>query len=102
MRSILPFLLFFSPLFCAMEKIEQVFGRVLQEQRTAKKLTQEKVAESCDLDRKYIYLLEKGKNQPSLRTVFALAAALSMTPMELVALVQEQLEQNAPEENPSE
>ena len=89
----------FLPLFCAVQKLEEVFGRVLQEQRKAKGLTKEKVAESCNLDRKYIYLLEKGKNQPSLRTVFALAAALSMTPMELIALVQQQLEPNAPAEN---
>jgi transcriptional regulator with XRE-family HTH domain len=80
-----------------MEKLELVFGRVLSEKRRQQGLTQEQVAERCNLDRKYIYLLEKGKNQPSLRSIFALAAALKMTPMALIAEVQQRLTEHPAE-----
>ena len=74
-----------------MEKLAHVFGRVLYDKRQQQGLTQEQVAERCNLDRKYIYLLEKGRNQPSLGSLFALAAALEMTPMALIAEVQQRL-----------
>lgn len=76
-----------------MDTIGQIFGAVLYERRKQKGLTQEKLAEKSDVDRKYIYLLEKGRRQPTLQTILALSKALSLTPMELIEDVFIRIEQ---------
>lgn len=49
--------------------IIESFSKALRELRTANKITQEKLAEMCDLDRTYISLIERGKgNQHSKRS----------------------------------
>ncbi|MDO1451075.1 helix-turn-helix transcriptional regulator [Rhodocytophaga aerolata] len=77
--------------FSSMDTIGQVFGAVLYKIRQQKGLTQEKLAERSNVDRKYIYLLEKGKRQPTLTTIFALASALAISPLELIEEVLKQL-----------
>jgi transcriptional regulator with XRE-family HTH domain len=67
--------------------IVSIFGTVLRELREKKKLSQEKLAEFCDLDRTYISLLERGLRQPTLTTLFKLSDALNIKPSELVELV---------------
>lgn len=46
------------------------FGIFLSSLRTDKKISQEKLAELCQLDRTYISLLERGCRQPTLMTLF--------------------------------
>jgi transcriptional regulator with XRE-family HTH domain len=65
-----------------------VFGKVLRELREGKKLSQEKLAEYCDLDRTYISLLERGLRQPTISTIFKIADALDISPSELVRKVE--------------
>ena len=67
--------------------IVSIFGTVLRELRENKKLSQEKLAEFCDLDRTYISLLERGLRQPTLTTLFKLSDALNIKPSELIELV---------------
>jgi len=67
--------------------IVSIFGTVLRELRENKKLSQEKLAEFCDLDRTYISLLERGLRQPTLTTLFKLADALNIKASELVEMV---------------
>ncbi len=67
--------------------IIKIFGTVLRELREKNNLSQEKLAEYCDLDRTYISLLERGLRQPSISTLFKLSDALSIKPSELVELV---------------
>lgn len=67
--------------------IVSIFGKVLRELRENRKLSQEKLAEFCDLDRTYISLLERGLRQPTLTTLFRLSDALNIKPSELVELV---------------
>ena len=74
-----------------MDKLKKTFGEVLFQLRTEKAMTQEKLAELCDVDKKYIYLLEKGQRQPSLTTVFAIAIALNLAPSELVLKVEKKV-----------
>ena len=57
---------------------EQAFGIVLKELRTGLKLSQEKLAFACGLDRTFISMLERGKRQPSLTSILILAKALSI------------------------
>jgi len=67
--------------------IVSIFGTVLRELRENKKLSQEKLAEYCDLDRTYISLLERGLRQPTITTLFKLSDALNIKPSELVEMV---------------
>lgn len=68
--------------------IAEVFGKVLREIRLEKKISQEKLAEYCDLDRTYISLLERGKRQPTITTIFKLAEALQIEPSQLIKRVE--------------
>ena len=50
--------------------IVEVFGKVLREIREANHISQEKLAEHCDLDRTYISLLKRGlRHQQSQRSL---------------------------------
>jgi transcriptional regulator with XRE-family HTH domain len=69
----------------------QVFGQVLRELRESKKLSQEKLAEYCDLDRTYISLLERGLRQPTLTTIFRLSKVLGILPSQLIEEVQKKM-----------
>lgn len=71
--------------------IKVVFGQVLKEIRTQKKVSQEKLALDSDLDRSYVSKLENGVYQPSLSTIFALAEVLEIEPEEIVAMVSKKL-----------
>ncbi len=68
--------------------VEQAFGKVLKGLREERKISQEKLAEYTDLDRTYISLLERSLRQPTLPVVFKIAAALKITPSELVRKVE--------------
>lgn len=69
-------------------RLAQRFGVVVRELRTAAGLSQEELASRCDLDRTYISLLERGLRQPTLATVFAIAAELGKSPSQLIARVE--------------
>ena len=71
------------------------FGFVTRGLRNKKNISQETLAEICNLDRTYISLLERGLRQPSLSTIFSIAQALSTTPSELLKLVEEVLNENS-------
>ncbi len=62
---------------------EEIFGKILQEERKAKKISQEKLAKISGLDRTYISLIENGKRSPSLSTILKISSALKILPSEL-------------------
>ena len=66
----------------------KVFGSVLKLVRSGRNISQEKLAELCDLDRTYISLLERGLRQPSLTTIFKLCEALEIKPSELLSIIE--------------
>lgn len=68
--------------------IVEVFGKVLRELREANYISQEKLAEYCELDRTYISLLERGLRQPTITTIFKLAKALNISPSKLIEKVE--------------
>lgn len=70
----------------------KIFGQVLRELREDKKISQEKLAEYCDLDRTYISLLERGLRQPTLSTIFSLSKALDIQPSKMVEKVQSKID----------
>ncbi len=61
------------------------FGRVLSHYRIESGISQQALAADCELDRTFISMLENGRRQPSLTTIFRLAQALSVKPQTLVA-----------------
>jgi len=71
--------------------IVEVFGKVLRELREANHISQEKLAEYCELDRTYISLLERGLRQPTITTIFKLAKALKISPSKLIEKVENSL-----------
>lgn len=71
--------------------IIETFSKVLRELRVNNKLSQEKLAEYCDLDRTYISLLERGQRQPTITTLFKLAHALNISPAEFVKRIEQQI-----------
>jgi len=71
--------------------IVEVFGKVLRELREENQLSQEKLAEYCELDRTYISLLERGLRQPTITTIFKLAKALNISPSTLIETVENRL-----------
>jgi Predicted transcriptional regulators len=72
--------------------IESAFGDTIRELRKQKKLSQEEIAYASNLDRSFISLLETGRQQPSLITVFQLAKALGLSAGQLIAAVEEKLQ----------
>lgn len=68
--------------------IIEVFGKVLRKLRTERGISQEKFAEYCDLDRTYISLLERGKRQPTITTIFKIASTLGINASDLIAEVE--------------
>jgi transcriptional regulator with XRE-family HTH domain len=71
------------------------FGFVTRSLRKGKNISQEALADLCNLDRTYISLLERGLRQPSLSTIFSIAKALSTTPSSFIRLVEEVLSENS-------
>jgi len=66
----------------------EVFGEVLRHFRQERSLSQEALALEADLQRNYISLIERGINQPTITTIFKLAAVLKVQPSEMIAKVE--------------
>lgn len=66
----------------------EIFGKVLRELRETNNISQEKLAEYCDLDRTYISLLERGLRQPTITTLFKLSKALNVSPSDFILKVE--------------
>jgi DNA-binding XRE family transcriptional regulator len=62
------------------------FGEVVCAVRKARKFSQEELAARAGLHRTHISLVEKGHREARLTTIYALAAALHITPSELLAI----------------
>lgn len=67
------------------------FGVILRKYRLEKELTLERLSERVGVAHSFIYRLETGQKQPSLRMVLKLADALGIRPGELVEAFAEKL-----------
>ena len=74
----------------------EAFGIVLRKHRTEAKLSQEKLALICNLDRTYIGMLERGERQPTISTLFSITKNLNISASNFIEEV-EQLLENAAE-----
>ncbi len=62
---------------------EEIFGKIIQEERKAKKISQEKLSKITGLDRTFISLIENGKRNPTLSTILKISTALEISPSDL-------------------
>ena len=70
----------------AMAKNDPILIRLgdnLREKRTKLGISQEELAERCDLDRTYVSLVERGRRNPSFTNLRKLATGLESTVTEL-------------------
>lgn len=64
--------------------IEERLGNAIRERRESLGLSQEALAEKCDLHRTYISQLERGLKSPTVRTLTQIAEKIGLTPDELL------------------
>ena len=72
--------------------IEEAFGQVIRELRKANNLSQEKLASLSHMDRSFISLLEHGRKQPSLITIFQLARAFNVSTAKIMEAVEKKVQ----------
>ena len=64
---------------------EEAFGQALRVLRAERRWSQERLALESGVDRSYISLLERGRQSPTLDTIFRLATVLAIKPSDLLA-----------------
>ncbi len=67
------------------------FGRVVRDARSKLGLSQEELADRCDLHRNAIGLIERGERSPSFDTILAIADGLGISASRLVSRVERDL-----------
>ena len=63
---------------------QEILGTTVRELRALLELSQEGLAERCDLHRTYIGGIERGERNVSLENIVRLATALDVTPSKLL------------------
>lgn len=69
----------------------EILGRVIQEYREKRGLSQEVVSGLADIGRTHLSAIERGVRKPTLETFFRLAEAMDLKPSELLRRVEEAL-----------
>ena len=75
-------------------KPEEAFGTILKQARSIKGFSQEQLAHSCDLDRTFISMLERGQRQPSLTSILAISTSLEIPAYKLIKLTTDLIDEN--------
>lgn len=70
---------------------DEAFAKALQRARKQCKMSQELLGFESGYHRTYISMLERGKMNPSLRTILSIAAALDVPAAQLIADVEKLL-----------
>lgn len=63
---------------------QKILGENIRSLRTKQQITQEQLAELCDLHRTYVGAMERGDRNVSLNNIVKVAQALNVTPSELL------------------
>jgi transcriptional regulator with XRE-family HTH domain len=72
------------------------FGAAMRQIRNQRGLSQEALAEACELDRTYISGIERGTRNPSLTNILKIAEALGARPAELFELIESRKKSASP------
>lgn len=70
----------------------EIVGRVIQNKREQKKLSQEVISGLAGIGRTHLSAIERGERKPTLETFFKIAEALNMRPSALMAEIESKLE----------
>ncbi|EEY89111.1 helix-turn-helix transcriptional regulator [Acinetobacter lwoffii] len=70
-----------------MSELTVSFGLKVREQRKLKKLTQEKLALLCNIDRSYMGRIERGEVNITLEKIYEIAQALEIDILDLMPLI---------------
>jgi DNA-binding XRE family transcriptional regulator len=65
------------------EAYQKAFGENLKRIRNSKKISRETLGAEAGIEPKQVYLIEVGKNSPTLATIVAVAGALGVHPKKL-------------------
>ena len=76
--------LFFEQLIQNMSELTVSFGLKVREQRKLKKLSQERLALLCNIDRSYMGRIERGEVNITLEKIYEIARALEINVKELL------------------
>lgn len=74
--------------------IEEAFGLVIRRLRKERNLSQEQLSQASSLGRAFISQLERGRQQPTLVTIFELAGALKVYPARILTEIEVLLSYN--------
>ena len=74
------------------DRVAVAFGEVIREHRTRMGLSQERLSFVCDRHRTYVSMIERGRNSPSLLTIWRLAKALDTRPSTLIRQVERRVD----------
>ena len=66
----------------------QALGRTIRNLRIRKEMSQDLLSGLAGIARTHLTMIESGKKQPNLETVWRIALALQMLPSELIAEVE--------------
>ena len=69
-------------------------GKVIQEYREKKQLSQEVVSGLADIGRTHLSAIERGVRKPTLETFFKIADALDILPSELMRMIEKTVFEN--------
>ena len=69
-----------------------IVGRVIQQFREQRKLSQEVVSGFADIGRTHLSAIERGERKPTLETFFRISEALNVRPSELMAAIEAEIE----------
>jgi transcriptional regulator with XRE-family HTH domain len=64
------------------------FGELLRKRRTEQKMSQDALAAKSGYERAFISLIERGKTNPSLRSIFDICTALDIKPSVFIRRVE--------------
>lgn len=67
--------------------LKQLFGKVLLQLREEKGVSQQELADNCNMERAYISRLERGLFQPTITIVFKIADYFERKPSEVIEMV---------------
>lgn len=73
------------------QEVARAFGLALRAARIAQGMSQDQLSETCDMDRTYPSLLERGLRGPTVTMLLRLAYALGIEPSRLVTDTVERL-----------
>ena len=69
-------------------------GKVIQQYRENKKLSQEVVSGLADIGRTHLSAIERGVRKPTLETFFKVCDAMEIKPSEMMKLIEDEIDKN--------